>query len=95
MSVPAGQPDEQAGAAQRGAPAGSRIDFVCPNCSHASAEYQPRCPACGLPTDAVFSGRYHPRRSRATRAVAWAILAVLALSLGVGLALMVWTLWGG
>jgi len=95
MSLPASQSDEPGGAAPGSAPAGGRIDFVCPNCSHATAEYHPVCPACGLPTDAIYSGRYHPRRSRATRVVAGAILAVLALSVGAALVLIVWTLWGG
>lgn len=95
MSAPAGQPGEQAGAAQGSAPPAGGIEFVCPNCAYAYAEYQARCPACRLATDAVFSGRYHPHRTRASRAVAWVILAVLALSIAVGLVVILWTLWGG
>jgi len=74
-------------------PEAPNIDYRCPQCGDVFAQYRIRCPACGAPIDQAFSGRYHPRRGRATRLFAWVIIVMFVLSVALGVILAAWSLW--
>ncbi len=62
------------------------IEFACPRCGEKLTDFSESCPSCGQDLDEQFCASFRPPPSHLVKAIAWIMLAIVALGILAALA---------